>query len=187
MVQADPEVWAAWGHLARSVRTGETAFTALHGKDARADRAEHPERGAGFDVLITSLGSLVVDAVASSYDFSGRTHVVDVGGLSPGGAAGGGAARAARCSPGRCSTSHTSSRPRRGRTWRGLGSAVGGSFFEERPAADGCDPDQADPARLSDDECVTILRRCRESLRPDGVVLVVELLLDRPETSGSPP
>ena len=120
MVQADPEVWAAWGHLTRSVRTGETAFTALHGKDVWAHRAEHPERGASFDALMTSLSSLVVEAVASSYDFSGRTSRRRRRRRS-GLVAGGGAAPAARSSPGRCSTSHTSSRPRRRRTWRDAG------------------------------------------------------------------
>src|SRR4051812_11671660 len=29
----DPQVWAAWGHLGHSVRTGENAFQALHGTD----------------------------------------------------------------------------------------------------------------------------------------------------------
>jgi hypothetical protein len=177
MVQADPEVWAAWGHLTHSVRTGETAFTALHGKDVWAHRAEHPERGASFDALMTSLSSLVVEAVASSYDFSGRTHVVDVGG-------GQGSLLAAvlRHSPHLSGTLFdqphvvaTAAPPDLEGRW----SAVGGSFFDAVPPAD-CYLMKWILHDWSDDECVTILRRCRESLRPDGVVLVVELLLDRP-------
>ena len=56
---------------------------------------------------------------------------------------------------------------------------MGGSFFDAVPPAD-CYLMKWILHDWSDDECVTILRRCRESLRPDGVVLVVELLLDRP-------
>jgi hypothetical protein len=177
MVQADPEVWAAWGNLVHSVRTGETAFTALHGKDVWAHRAEHPDRSASFDALMTSLSSLVVEAVASSYDFSGRSHVVDVGG-------GQGSLLAAvlRQRPELSGTLFdqphvvaTDAPPDLEGRW----SAVGGSFFDEVPPAD-CYVMKWILHDWSDDECVTILRRCRESLRPDGVVLVVELLLDRP-------
>ncbi len=61
----------------------------------------------------------------------------------------------------------------------GRWSAVGGSFFEAVPPGD-CYLLKWILHDWSDNQCATILRRCRESLRPDGVVLVVELLLDRP-------
>jgi hypothetical protein len=59
-------------------------------------------------------------------------------------------------------------------------SFASGNFFEAVPAAD---------AYLlksilhdwPDEECVTILRACRKSLAPDGVVLVVENLLGQPD------
>ena len=54
LLQADPAVWAAWGHLAHSVRTGENAFTAKHGTDVWAHRAEHPEHNANFNALMAS-------------------------------------------------------------------------------------------------------------------------------------
>ena len=176
-VQADPEVWAAWGHVAHSVRTGETAFSALHGKDVWTHRAEHPDRGASFDALMTSLSSQVVGAVAASYDFSERAQVVDVGG-------GQGALLAAvlRQHPDVSGTlfdqPHVvgASAPA---DLAGRWSAMGGSFFEAVPPAD-CYLLKWILHDWSDNKCATILRRCRESLRPDGVVLVVELLLDRP-------
>ena len=177
MVQADPAVWAAWGHVAHSVRTGETAFSALHGHDVWAHRAEHPERSASFDALMTSLSSQVVGAVAASYDFSGRAQVVDVGG-------GQGSLLAAvlREYPDVSGTVFdqphvvAASAPA---DLAGRWSAVGGSFFEAVPPAD-CYLLKWILHDWSDNKCATILRRCRESLRPDGVVLVVELLLDRP-------
>jgi hypothetical protein len=177
MVQADPAVWAAWGHLAHSVRTGETAFAALHGKDVWTHRAEHPERSASFDALMTSLSSQVVGAVAASYDFTGREHVVDVGG-------GQGSLLAAvlRQQPDISGTvfdqPHVvdAAAPA---DLEGRWSAVGGSFFEAVPPGD-CYLLKWILHDWSDNKCAMILRRCRESLRPAGVVLVVELLLDSP-------
>jgi hypothetical protein len=32
-VHSDPKIWASWGNLAHTVRTGETSFKALHGVD----------------------------------------------------------------------------------------------------------------------------------------------------------
>ena len=76
----DPAVWAAWGHLRHSVVTGENAFAALHGTDVWTHRAAHPEHNAVFNDNMTMLSSMVADAVAAAYDFSGLTSVVDVGG-----------------------------------------------------------------------------------------------------------
>lgn len=177
----DRALWAAWGHLGHSVRTGDTAFKALHGMDVWTHREGLPEQNAIFNDNMAALSSLVADAVAAAYDFSGLSSVVDVGGgkgvlleavlaqhahligtvfdlehavadAPPPGASGSVASR-----------------------W----AAVSGSFFETVPAAD---------AYLlksilhdwADDPCVDILQTCRRALNESGVVLVVETILDRP-------
>ena len=56
---------------------------------------------------------------------------------------------------------------------------TGGSFLESVPPAD-CYLLKWILHDWADDECVTILTNCRDSLGPGGVVLVVELVLDRP-------
>ena len=76
----DPAVWAAWGHLGHSVRTGENAFLAFHGQDAWTHREAHPEHNAIFDENMAAQSRVVADAVAEAYDFSDIRTVVDVGG-----------------------------------------------------------------------------------------------------------
>jgi hypothetical protein len=177
----DPATWAAWGHLAHSVRTGENAFEALEGVDVWAYRGSHPQANAVFNATMASLTSGMATAVAAAHDFAGLSTVVDVGG-------GDGVLLAAvldrhehltgtvfdlpqtlPAGPPDGSTASVAAR------W----SAVSGDFFESVPAAD---------AHLlkkvlhdwSDEQCVLILDTCRRSLNPGGVVLVVESLLDRP-------
>lgn len=177
----DPATWAAWGHLTHSVRTGDTAFSALHGEDVWTYRASHARANAVFNDNMAALTSRVATAVASSYDFTGLTSVVDVGG-------GLGALleavlaghehldgtvfdlpQALPAGPPSTASESVASR------W----SVAAGSFFDAVPPAD---------AYLlkkvlhdwSDTKCVEILRTCRRSLAPGGVVLVVELVLDRP-------
>jgi hypothetical protein len=177
----DPAIWSAWGQLRHSVRTGENAFEALHGYDVWTHRERYPEQNEIFNDNMAALSSLVADAVATGYDFSGVSTVVDVGG-------GQGIVLAAVLAhhphltgtvfdlahvvgntPPASASESVSDR------W----SAESGSFFEAVPAAD---------AYLlksiihdwSDDRSVTILDTCRRSLNDGGVVLVIETLLGRP-------
>lgn len=177
----DPATWSAWGHLRHSVRTGQPAFEALHGQDVWAYREAHSDANAVFNDNMTALSSLVADAVAAAYDFTDIASVVDVGG-GQGILLDAVMARyehlagtvfdlphvVADAPPAGASASV---RPR----W----STATGSFFDAVPEAD---------AYLlksvlhdwPDDRCVDILRTCNRTLRPGGVVLVVELVLDRP-------
>ena len=173
-----PAHWAAWGHLDHSVRTGETAFEALHGVDVWTHRERNPTENAIFNDNMASLTSMVARSVADAYDFSGLADVVDVGG-------GQGALLAAVLErhahltgtvfdlPQAVATQPPS--PALAPRW----SAISGSFFEEVPPAD---------AYLlksvlhdwPDDRCVDILRTLRRSVHDDGVVLLVEMVLGRP-------
>jgi hypothetical protein len=171
-------LWSAWGHLGHSVRTGENAFKALHGVDVWTRRRAHPDENEIFNDNMASLTSSIASAVAADYDFSGISRVVDIGG-------GQGVLLEAVL------TSHphltgtvfdlehvVATQPSTAALaprW----SAESGSFFDAVPEAD---------AYLlksilhdwPDDRCVDILRTCTRSLRPGGVVLVVETVLGRP-------
>ena len=164
-----------------SVRTGENAFEALHGVDVWTHRAAHPEADAVFNANMAALTSRMADAVAAAYDFTGFASVVDVGG-------GHGALLEAVLArhehltgtvfdlpQGLSDAPPPSASDSVRRRW----STVGGSFFEAVPAAD---------VHLvkkvlhdwSDERCIEILRTCARSINPGGVILVVELVLDRP-------
>lgn len=177
----DPAFWAGWGHLLHSIRTGENAFKALHGVDVWEHRIAHPERNEIFNDNMAALSSAVAGGVAAAYDFGGLTTVVDVGG-------GLGALLAAVLDRNPQLTGivfdqeHVvGHQPPSGASasvadrW----SFASGNFFESVPAAD---------AYLlksilhdwPDEQCITILRACKQSLAPGGVVLIVEGLLGQP-------
>ena len=177
----DPATWGAWGHLAHSVRTGENAFEALHGVDVWSYRRAHPAANAVFNANMAALTSRMAAAVADAYDFAGRSSVVDVGG-------GDGVLLEAildrhehltgtvfdlpQALPSAPSDSASESVVAR---W----SAAPGDFFEAVPAAD-VHVLKKVLHDWSDDQCVEILTTCRRSLRPGGVVLLVETVLGRP-------
>jgi hypothetical protein len=178
---AEPEIWSSWGHLLHSVRTGENAFQALNGVDIWTHRLSRPEQNAVFNANMSAQSSMVAGAVAASYDFSGRSTVVDVGG-------GEGVLLEAvlAAHPQLTGTvfdqAHVVAQaPTSGATdsVAGRWSTASGSFFDSVPTAD---------AYLlksilhdwPDEECRQILATCRRSLNPGGVVLVVETVLGRP-------
>ena len=178
LLQADPAVWEAWGHLAHSVRTGENAFIAKHGIDVWAHRAAQPEHNANFNALMASAQRGRSQTPSPRRTTSPRlAHVVDVGG-------GHGALLAAvlRAYPRLTGTVFDQDHAVAEEPPAGLESrwsAASGSFFESVPSADGYLL-KSILHDWPDDECVAILGRCREALRPGGVVLVVEMVLGRP-------
>jgi 2-polyprenyl-3-methyl-5-hydroxy-6-metoxy-1,4-benzoquinol methylase len=171
-------LWSAYAHLGHSVRTGENAFEALHGHDVWTHRRGHPDENEIFNQNMTALTSLVAEAVAEAYDFSGVATVVDVGG-------GEGLlletvlTRHPHLTGTVFDQEHAVAQAPLAAALRPRWSSASGSFFEDVP--------EADAFLLKsilhdwpDDRCAEILRTCVRRLRPDGVVLVVETVLGRP-------
>src|SRR5690625_956412 len=69
----------AWRGLADTVRTGEQAFTAAHGRDVYTYLAENPGDAALFDAGM-AVGSAFAAGLAGAYDFARAQHVADIGG-----------------------------------------------------------------------------------------------------------
>ncbi len=176
-----PFHWRAYGALEHSIRTGETAFAAVHGESVWDYLAKRPDEQDVFDKAMTTLSRAVAEEVVRSYDFGRFGTVVDVGGgrgmlLSalmlrypsvdgvlfdqPDVVAGAQEVLAAAGVTQRCRV-------------------VGGSFFDSVPEG-------ADAYLLKsvihdwpDAESVEILRICRRSMPMHGRLLLVEQLLDR--------
>lgn len=175
-----PHHVAAWAELTHSVRTGENAFTAVHGETIWQYRGSRPEEQELFDAAMTGITSTTAAALASAYHF-GRFHrIVDVGGGQgellaallqrypallgvlfdqPAVVEGAGALLARHGVADRCEI-------------------VGGDFFLAVP-------DGADAYLLksvihdwADEESIAILRVCRRAMAPSGRLLLVEQLLD---------
>ncbi len=177
----EPSIWQAWGTLLHSIRTGENAFAALHGKPVWQYRAEHPEVLQVFDRAMTSLTGALADAVVEAYDFSRFSCVVDVGG-------GRGTLLAAVLSEHPTLQGVLFDQPQvvagASEFLANAGvsdrvDVVGGSFFDEVPAGD-CYLLKSILHDWEDDRAQQILAVCRRGLSDDGTVLVVEHVLDDP-------
>jgi len=72
-------MWNSWGSLLHTVRTGETAFDHLHGKDTWTYFTENTEASALFNRFMEEVSYPDARAVVEAYDFEGKT-VVDVAG-----------------------------------------------------------------------------------------------------------
>ncbi|TDW87267.1 MULTISPECIES: methyltransferase [Kribbella] len=163
--------WQTYAALEQSIRTGDTAFSILHGEPVWEYRARHPDEQDAFDAAMTSMADAVSSAVVAAYDFSRYGTVVDVGG-----------------GHGRLLLGILERYP----TVKGVlfdqtdvvagASAdrfqvVGGDFFDSVPGGDALVLKSV-IHDWADAESIAILRNCRQALRPGGRVLLVEQLLD---------
>ena len=73
-------VWASWGTLMHSVRTGETAFDHLYGSSIWDWRTKHLEESEIFDASMTEATRATLSAIVEAYDFSKFETVIDIGG-----------------------------------------------------------------------------------------------------------
>jgi hypothetical protein len=69
-----------WVHLEDAIRTGNEVFTKIYGRDFWIYLAEHPEEGAEFHAAMAETSRDDGPAVAAAYDFSVFETLVDVGG-----------------------------------------------------------------------------------------------------------
>jgi hypothetical protein len=174
-----PAYWQAWSSLLHSVRTGENAFRAVHGRDVWAYRAEHPDEGASFDAAMTSMSRYVAGATLDAYDFGRFGTVVDVGG-------GRGALLAAIL--GRWPDAHgvlfdqphvVAGAPSLldNAGVAGRCRIVTGSFFDAVPAGGDAYLLKSIIHDWPDAESVAILRNCRQAMAPDATLLLVERVI----------
>jgi hypothetical protein len=72
--------WRAWGALLHSVRTGENAFTTVHGVGSWTYRNTHPEDDAVFNAAMMANARRVDPILAASIDVDDATRIADIGG-----------------------------------------------------------------------------------------------------------
>lgn len=74
------ELYAAWGQLLHSVRTGQPAFRQVLGSEFFDYLGNFPQVGNRFHSFITNTGNHAGKAFCKAYDFSGVETVMDIGG-----------------------------------------------------------------------------------------------------------
>lgn len=173
---AGAEFYRSWGGLRHSVETGAAAFDKVFGKPFFSYMSDNPDRLRIYNEAMTGIHDCETIPVLDAYDFAPFRTIVDVGG-------GSGLTLAAIL------RRHTGAQgvlfdlPSVAENAREVtaGSGVsdrlkvaGGDFFDSVPA-------DGDAYLLrhvihdwKDREAIAILRNCRDAMRPDGRVLVVE-------------
>jgi orsellinic acid C2-O-methyltransferase len=175
-MSGQPEWWTSCGDLVSSVRTGKPAFDQAFGMPLFAWFAEHPDKARTFGEAMTGLAHDTVPGIVAGYDWGRFGTIVDVGG-----------------SEGTLVSAILAANPAmRGVLFdleAGLAGAadvlagagvadrcdvVAGDFFDSVPAGGDAYVLRQVVHDWDDDECVRILRTCREAMGPDGRLLVLE-------------
>lgn len=176
---AGAEYAPAWGAMAHTLRTGETAFDHVFGQDAWAHRRANPELGEAFQTWLKAAMGDSVSVIVRALELGAVKTVADVGGGQ------GGLLRAVLEARPEV-TGWLVDQPRvveaasRGFAQAGLAERCrfeGADFFASVPGG-------ADVYLLksvlhdwADEDCVKILRNCGKAMGTGARLLVIERLL----------
>ena len=181
---AAPGSWSAWGMLDAAM-TGRVPHEAAWNMGRFEYLSMHPDEARGFDSMMANFPDNRHAAVAAAYDFSGAALIADIGG-------GNGAmlrnilARFPEPRGLLVDREDVVLSIKPVDLLDGRIEAFGGSFFDRIPSG-------ADIYLLvrvlhdwSDNDCVRILRTCREAIASNGMLLVCEQVLEPDPAHGRP-
>jgi hypothetical protein len=171
--------WRAWEELEGCVRTGTAAIDRAFGEDLFSYfEHQNPEAGSRFSRAMANISAATDTAIVAAYDFASAGTLADVGGAH-------GSLLCAilaayptvhgvlfdRPEVIAQAQAHVAASAVRDRV-----TLLAGDFFRTAPPAD------TYLLRMivhdwGDRECVTILRNCRQAMRPGGRLLVIENVL----------
>ncbi|GAA3441255.1 methyltransferase [Planomonospora venezuelensis] len=179
-----PGVWAAWGLLAESVRTGEPMWERVTGYPPFEWTARNPEESAVFNRAMSDYTRRIAPGVVQGFDFTRFGTLVDLGG-------GDGTLLSAILRavpelrgvlfdlPGGLAEAERNLAGLRDRC-----EIVSGDFFEKVPQGADAYLFKSVIHNWDDERAGAILRTCRAAMGPEAVLLVLEPVL--PERIDSP-
>jgi hypothetical protein len=178
-----PFNWKLWGNLEETVRTGTPAAPRVYGKSFWEYLAENPADAAVFNGAMSAGSQMGASAIVAAYDFSEFEKIVDVGG-------GHGMLLHAILSAAPQLKGVLYDLPEvvanadilRSGEVAGRAEILGGSFFDEVPAADAYIL-QGILHDWNDTDAVSILKNCRRSITANGKLLISTSIL---KSSGEP-
>jgi O-methyltransferase/methyltransferase family protein len=179
LTMAGDLVTKSMGQFHYSIQTGKTGFEKAFGMPLFEWLANHPAEASMFSETMVGFHGAEPAAVATAYDFSQFETVIDVGGAT-----------------GNLLTAVLGHHPKpRGILFdlphvvrdasaliqtRGLTHRItieSGSFFEGVPAADGVYLLSHIIHDWSEAQCLTILGNCRRAMKPNSLLLIIEMVL----------
>ncbi|MFN0073109.1 MAG: methyltransferase [Chloroflexota bacterium] len=177
-VTGDGSWWNAVGALRHSIMTGEPAFNRQHGIGFFDYLRDHPECGHWFDRGMANFAIAENPAIAGAYNFSRFGHIVDVGGGQ-----GGLLVEILTLHPTVRGTLFDLPQVIRHPAWRSeeafaeRWTTVGGDFFQSVPTGGDAYVLKRILHDWSDEQCVHILRCCREAMDDCTRLLVVDAVV----------
>lgn len=173
------DLYQSWGKLLDAVRTGRTAFVEAFGVPIFDYLSKNPDRGAIFDRAMTGHHGGETAPVLDAYDFSSFEEVVDIGGGN-GSVLIGTLARHPGLKGVLFDLPTVADRARAAIEHAGLQARCrveGGSFLEAVPAGADLYVMRHVLHDWCDEDAVRILRNCRLAMRPEGRIVVVEIVV----------
>lgn len=168
-------MWASWGQLIESVRTGASARKRVHGEEDFSGLERDKDAAETFNRAMIDLTRPVALALARTIDLAGVRLAVDVGG-----GAGQLIATVLAHHPGLhgivFDLPHATEAATRQLSAAGVADrceVVAGSFFDAAPEADAYLLKSV-VHNWDDERAALILRNCRKAMRPGGKILLVE-------------
>jgi hypothetical protein len=177
VVCGEAPFWEPAGRLHEAVRTGATAFEVQYGVPFYDYAAAHPEFGAAFNASMAGVSQALSDDIAEAFDFSETRWVVDVGG-----GLGGLLVSVLRRNPHLRGTlfelesvlaRHVLDIPALAGRWR----TESGDFFVSVPGGADVYFLKHVLASWPDEECLRILRVCRDAMPAHGRLLVANPMI----------
>jgi hypothetical protein len=177
-VTGDGSWWSAVGALRHSVMTGEPAFNRQHGMGFFDYLGAHPECGEWFNRGLANFAAAENPAIAGAFDFSQFGHIIDIGGGQ-----GGLLAEILKLYPAIRGTLFDLPQVVRNPVYLSKQSlaqrwtTVAGDFFQSLPTGGDAYVLKRILHDWSDDQCVRILRSCREAMGERARLLVVDAVI----------
>jgi hypothetical protein len=170
--------WHSWEGLIESIHTGQPYFQQIYQMDLwNYFSTLAPEEGRRFDAALSAAYNASNQAIAESYDFGQSDTLIDIGG---------GQGALLRTILVRFPHLHAllfdrpavieHARPQLAQLLPSL-QLVAGDFFAEIPAGGDTYLLRQVLHDWPDEACLAILRNCRQAMRPDAHILVVERVL----------
>lgn len=164
-------------HAEYALRTGEGAFTKTFGQPVWEYLKDNPEEGADFDTAMHEHSRVERDAIVAAYDFGRAARLVDIGG-------GDGTLLATllaaypRLSGVLFDLPHVVERNRIAATQLAERcEIVGGDIFGDLPTGGDLYLMKSVMHGWSDADALAILRGCRQAIRPEGRLLLIERVI----------
>lgn len=174
----DRSWWGSWGDLFYSVKTGESAIDHLLGMTFNDYLEKHPDISKVLNEVMTSVSDVSNPAIVGSYDFSKFGTVVDVGG-------GQGSLVTAVLKGNPKLHGILFDHPRVVESVEAMNAdlggrleIIGGDFFKEVPVDGDVYVLKQIIHNWDDDQAVRILQNCRQAMKSEGRLLVIEGLIE---------